>query len=77
MFGSLMMFASGVFASSPSSLSASASRCRRQPLRELSEDPSRQRDVAGLELDFRGARERLMIGSSDSVASAGASSVWV
>ena len=45
---------------------------------ELGEDPARERDVAQLDLDVGGRRRTpRRIGSSDAVASAGASSVWV
>ena len=56
MFGSLMMFASGVLASSPSSASASA-RCVSGP--ELGEDAPGERDVAQLDVDARLPGERL------------------
>ena len=49
MFGSLMMLASGVLASSPSSASASAMPLvLGQALGELGDDPPGQGDVAGL-----------------------------
>ena len=71
-FGSLTMFASGVLASSPSSPSASGS------LPERGEDAARGRDVAQLDLD-PGLRRRTPRGpgSSEWVARAGASSVYV
>ena len=53
MFGSLMMFASGVLASSPSSASASGS-CP-----NCGEDAARERDVAQLDVDAGGPGERL------------------
>ena len=79
MFGSLMMFASGVLASSPSSASASGTPLVLvEALGELGEDPAGERDVAGLDLDAGGAARRpRTIGSSEWVASAGASSVSV
>ncbi len=76
--GSLMMLASGVLASSPSSASASATCCsgfRRsgkcakiRPDKEMSRSSSSMSAVAA---------NASTIGSSDLVASAGASSVWV
>ena len=72
MFGSLMMFASGVLASSPSSASASgvsgSNWARIRPASEMSRSSISTP---------AGAANALMIGSSDWVASAGASSVWV
>ena len=77
MFGSLMMFAFGVLASSPSSASASATLLAGQAVGELGEDAAGQRDVARLDLDPRAPANASTIGSSEWVASAGASSVWV
>ena len=60
MFGSLMMLASGVLASSPSS--ARSSGCRRSggsSSGKAGEDASGQRDVPRLDDDAGGARERL------------------
>ena len=79
MFGSLMMLASGVLASSPSSASASATRCssrrggpgsaaRIRPASEMSR---------GSTSTPAAPANAWTIGSSDYVASAGASSVWV
>ena len=60
MFGSLMMFAAGVLASSPSSASASGTCCSAvEQLRELGEDPAGERDVAQLDLHVGGGGERL------------------
>ena len=60
MFGSLMMFASGVLASSPSSASASGDPLLvGQAIRELGQDAPGQRDVAQLDVDARLAGERL------------------
>ena len=51
MLGSLMMLASGVLASSPSSARASPTRCSSvQPVAERGDDPAGQRDVAGLDV---------------------------
>ena len=59
MLGSLMMLASGVVASWPSSARSSATFCvAGQHVRELRQDPRRQRDVAGLDRDPGGAGER-------------------
>ena len=78
MFGSLMMFASGVFAISPSSASASACFCssvrrsgntaRIRPESEISRSSTSTP---------AGALNARRIGSSEWVASAGASSVRV
>ena len=78
MLGSLMMLASGSSASSPSSASASATRCssssasgnwaRIRPASEMSR--------TSISIPAAAANAR-MIGSSDTVASAGASSVSV
>ena len=78
MLGSLMMFASGSLASSPSSASASATRwpsssrsgncVRIRPANEMS------RTSTSIPAAAANARR---IGSSEWVASAGASSVWV
>ncbi len=78
MFGSLMMFASGVFASAPSSASASAWRWSSdsrsgnwamiRPAREMSRVST---------LTPAGAVKAWMIGSNEYVASSGASSVRV
>ena len=60
MFGSLMMFASGVVASAPSSASASAcALIVGQPLRELGDDPPGEGDVAGLHAHAGLGREGL------------------
>ena len=56
MFGSLMMFASGVLASSPSSVSASG-RCSSREVGELGQDAPGERDVAQLDLDAGGRGE--------------------
>ena len=78
-FGSLMMLASGVVASSPSSARAS-----RDPLvvgeevGEQGEDPAGERDVARSPPSTPAAAAKAwMIGRNEYVASAGASSVWV
>ncbi len=78
MFGSLTMFASGVFASSPSSASASVTRCsgvrrsgncaRIRPASEMSR---------GSTSTPAAPANACTIGSSEMVASAGASSVSV
>ena len=78
MFGSLMMFASGVLASSPSSVSASGTRCssvsrsgncaRMRPASEMSRSSMSTPAWAAY---------ASTIGSSECVASAGASSVYV
>ena len=78
MFGSLTMFASGVLASSPSSASASGTRCsgvsrsgncaRIRPASEMSRSSTSTSAAAA---------NAWTIGSSEAVASAGASSVWV
>ena len=66
MFGSLMMFASGVLVSSPSSARASPMRCSGlEVLRELGDDPARERDVPGLDRDARGAAYAWMIGRNE------------
>ena len=78
MFGSLMMLASGVLASSPSS----ARRPRRggRPSRR-SGNWARMRPASEMSRSSTstpaGAANASTIGSSDCVASAGASSVWV
>ena len=60
MLGSLMMLASGVLASSPSSASASGTCCSSlEALGELGQDPPGERDVAQLDLDAGGRGERL------------------
>ena len=60
MLGSLMMFASGVLASSPSSASASSTRCSSlEQVRELGQDAAGERDVAQLDLDAGRGGERL------------------
>ena len=78
MLGSLMMLASGVVGQ----LAELGQRVGDplllvEPIRELGQDPPRERDVAQLHLDPGAAAKAWTIGSSDWVASAGASSVWV
>ena len=78
MLGSLMMLASGVLASSPSSARSSETRwspsrrsgnwARMRPASEMSRSSTSTPAMAA---------NAWMIGSSDWVASAGASSVWV
>ena len=78
MFGSLMMFASGLFAISPSSASASPSRCS---------SVSRSGNIARMRAASEMSRVSIVtsaapakdstIGRNEAVASAGASSVWV
>ena len=71
MFGSLMMFASGVLASSPSSASASGARpnwARMRPASEMSRSSTSTPAAPA---------NASMTGSSECVASAGASSVYV
>ena len=78
MLGSLMMLASGVVASSPSSASASAMPLLlRRGVGELRDDPARQGDVAGLDRHPAVLAYAWMIGRNEYVASAGASSVCV
>ena len=78
MFGSLMMLASGVLASSPSSASSSAMRW--SPLRR-SGNWARMRPASEMSRSSTSTpatpANASTIGSSDWVASAGASSVWV
>ena len=58
MLGSLMMLASGCWVSAPSSASASPMRCSGfKLLREVGDDPARQRDVA--RLDGHAGRRRV------------------
>ena len=78
MLGSLMMLASGFLASSPSSDSASATRCSSLKcsgncarIRPASEMSRRSSSIAAAAVNAS------MIGSSERVASAGASSVSV
>ena len=60
MLGSLMMFASGLSVSAPSSASASPIRCSSgEILREIGEDAAGERDVARLHRDARVLGERL------------------
>jgi hypothetical protein len=71
MFGSLMMFASGVLASSPSSASASGwwpNWARMRPAREMSRSSTSTPALPA---------NASMIGRNECVASAGASSVYV
>ena len=72
MFGSLMMFASGALASSPSSARASGKEssnfARIRPASEMSRSSSSTSAAPA---------NAWTMGSSDCVASAGASSVWV
>ena len=78
MFGSLMMFASGVLASSPNSVSASGMRCSSV---RLSGKLARMRPASEMSFSSNSMPELFVnarrIGSSDCVASAGASSVLV
>ena len=77
-FGSLMMFASGALASSPSSVSASGIRCSSV---RLSGKLARMRPASEMSFSSNSMSELLVnafrIGSSERVASAGASSVFV
>jgi hypothetical protein len=76
MFGSLMMLASGRLASSPSSARASPTRWSSvEVVGEGRQDPAGQRDVPVSTSTPAAPANASMIGSSESVASAGASSV--
>ena len=78
MLGSLMMLASGVLASAPSSARASPiALLVGQALGELGEDPAGQRDVARLDLHAGLAGERLDDRQERVRRQRGASSVWV
>ncbi len=76
--GSLMMLASGVFASSPSSPSASDTRCcsSRRSGNWARMRPASEMSRSSISIPAAPANAR-MIGSSERVASAGASSVSV
>jgi len=78
MLGSLMMLASGVVASSPSSARSSATRCSsvRRSGNWARIRPAREMSRSSMSTPATEAKAPT-IGSSDSVASAGASSVWV
>ena len=77
-FGSLMTLASGRVTSSPELGEVVADPLLGgERVGEGGEDPAGERDVAQLDLDPGDAVKALMTGSSERVASAGASSVWV
>ena len=78
MLGSLMMLASGVATSAPSSARASPTRC---PSVSRSGKPARMRpasEMSRLSTSTPAAAPKAeMIGRKETVARAGASSVWV
>ena len=77
MFGSLMMLASGRFASAPSSASASESLLLRQPSANGRDDPA-AREMSRVSTTTPAlAAYACTIGRKEYVASSGASSVWV
>ena len=78
MFGSLMMLASGDFASSPSSARASASRWSSGRRSEKAATMRPAREMSRVVTSIPAVSEKASrIGRNDAVASIGASSVWV